>query len=98
MLSRFLMSCALQLKSEFFPCILLFSMAQQLNRPFLFCLSRLLFFVFLTVSLQVATAIVKVALEEDLCRKIDPEDAVDDEWIRNFIARKMYFPSYVPLL
>eukprot|EP00598_Pedospumella_elongata_P000519 CAMPEP_0184978344 /NCGR_PEP_ID=MMETSP1098-20130426/8864_1 /TAXON_ID=89044 /ORGANISM="Spumella elongata, Strain CCAP 955/1" /LENGTH=587 /DNA_ID=CAMNT_0027501465 /DNA_START=49 /DNA_END=1812 /DNA_ORIENTATION=+ len=50
------------------------------------------------VSLQVATAIVKVALEEDLCRKIDPEDVTDDEWIRNFIARKMYFPSYVPLL
>lgn len=57
-----------------------------------------LFVIFRVVSLQVATAIVKVALEEDLCRKIDPEDVTDDEWIRNFISRKMYFPSYVPLL
>lgn len=51
-----------------------------------------------TVSLQVATAIVKVALEEGLCTKIDKEDVTSDEYVRNFIARKMYFPSYVPLL
>jgi hypothetical protein len=51
-----------------------------------------------TVSLQVATAIVKVALEEDLCTKIDKDDVTSDEYVRNFIARKMYFPSYVPLL
>jgi hypothetical protein len=48
--------------------------------------------------LQVATAIVKVALEEDLCTKIDKDDVTSDEYVRNFIARKMYFPSYVPLL
>lgn len=45
-----------------------------------------------------ATAIVKVALEEDMCTKIDKDDVTSDEYVRNFIARKMYFPSYVPLL
>lgn len=50
------------------------------------------------VSLQVATAIVKEALAEGLCTKIDPAQVTGDDYIRNFIARKMYFPSYVPLL
>lgn len=45
-----------------------------------------------------ATAIVKEAMAEGLCTKIDPAKVTDDEYIRNFIARKMYFPSYVPLL
>jgi malic enzyme len=49
------------------------------------------------VSLQVATAIIKEALEEGLCTKI-PEEVASNEAIRAFVARKMYFPSYVPLL
>jgi hypothetical protein len=51
-----------------------------------------------TVSLKVAVEIIKVALEEGLCTKIAKENATSDEYITDFVARKMYFPSYVPLL
>ena len=50
------------------------------------------------MSLQVACAVIKCALEEDLCTKLHRADVHSDEDVRDFVARKMYFPSYVPLL
>jgi hypothetical protein len=50
------------------------------------------------VSLKVAVEIIKVALDEGLCTKISKENATSDDYITDFVARKMYFPSYVPLL
>ena len=48
------------------------------------------------VSKNVAVAVIEEALRKGLCTKISKSDA--EEGIENVVARKMYFPHYVPLV
>lgn len=48
-----------------------------------------------SVSHRIAVAIIHEALETGLATKISPEDAKD---LEAFVARKMYYPEYVPLV
>jgi malic enzyme len=50
------------------------------------------------VSLNVAVAVINTALEEGLTTKIQKDSITSETWVRDFVARKMYFPTYVPLL
>ena len=47
------------------------------------------------VSHRIAVEVVKEALREGLATKISQEDAED---LDQFVARKMYYPEYVPLV
>jgi malate dehydrogenase (oxaloacetate-decarboxylating)(NADP+) len=47
------------------------------------------------VSHRIAVAVVKEAMAHGLATKVSPEDAQD---LEGFVARKMYFPEYVPLV
>jgi len=52
-----------------------------------------------SVSLEVAVAVISTALENDMCIKLERDDYMGNtEAIRQYVARKMYYPSYVPLL
>jgi malic enzyme len=48
------------------------------------------------VSLKVATAVIKEAYRSGLTTKISQKHM--DYGIEKFVARKMYFPEYVPLI
>lgn len=50
------------------------------------------------MSLNVAVAVINTALEENLTTKIPKDTVTTTEQVRDFVARKMYFPAYVPLL
>jgi malate dehydrogenase (oxaloacetate-decarboxylating)(NADP+) len=47
------------------------------------------------VSHRIAVAVVKEAMREGLATKISEEDAMD---LDEFVARKMYYPEYVPIV
>jgi malate dehydrogenase (oxaloacetate-decarboxylating)(NADP+) len=47
------------------------------------------------VSHRIAVAVIEEALRDGLATKISPEDAED---LNGFVARKMYYPEYVPLI
>lgn len=47
------------------------------------------------VSHSIAVAVVKEAIEDGLATKVSEEDAID---LDGFVARKMYYPEYVPLV
>lgn len=47
------------------------------------------------VSHRIAVAVVEEAIREGIATKITAEDAAD---VSNFVARKMYYPEYVPLV
>ncbi|KAJ1398781.1 hypothetical protein B484DRAFT_406545, partial [Ochromonadaceae sp. CCMP2298] len=51
-----------------------------------------------SVSLEVAVAMIMVAIEEGMTTKIDVDDMGDVDKVREFVKRKKYYPSYVPLL
>lgn len=48
-----------------------------------------------SVSHRIAVAVVKEAMREGLATKVSAEDAMD---LDEFVARKMYYPEYVPLV
>jgi malate dehydrogenase (oxaloacetate-decarboxylating)(NADP+) len=47
------------------------------------------------VSHRIAVAVVKEAMADGQATKVSPEDAHD---LEDFVARKMYYPEYVPLV
>lgn len=47
------------------------------------------------VSHRVAVAVVEEAMRDGLATKVSAEDAKD---LDEFVARKMYYPEYVPLI
>lgn len=47
------------------------------------------------VSHQIGVAVVKEALREDLATKVREKDLID---LDSFVAKKMYYPEYVPLV
>lgn len=50
------------------------------------------------VSHRIAVAVIKQAQAEDLATKITPRDLKRDGSLEAYVSRKMYFPSYVPLV
>lgn len=50
------------------------------------------------VSHAVAVAVIKQAIKEDHATKIFHKDIVRHGSLENYVSRKMYFPSYVPLV
>lgn len=47
------------------------------------------------VSHRIAVAVIEEAMRDGLATKISAEDAMD---LDQFVARKMYYPEYVPLV
>jgi malate dehydrogenase (oxaloacetate-decarboxylating)(NADP+) len=47
------------------------------------------------VSHKIAVAVVKEAMRDGLATKVSEEDTKD---LEEFVARKMYYPEYVPLV
>jgi len=50
------------------------------------------------VSHAVAVAVIEKAIQEDLATKIDNKMLKRDGSLAAYVSRKMYFPSYVPLV
>ena len=48
-----------------------------------------------SVSHRIAVAVIEEAIATNLATKISPDDAND---LESFVARKMYYPEYVPLV
>jgi len=51
-----------------------------------------------SVSHNVAVEVIKVALDAGLTTKLDREDVPTDEKLYELVARKMYDPTYAPLV
>ena len=47
------------------------------------------------VSHRIAVAVIEEAIRDGLATKISPDDAQN---LDEFVARKMYYPEYVPLI
>ena len=47
---------------------------------------------------RVAVEVIKVALDGGLTTKLSREDVPNDEALESLVARKMYDPTYVPLV
>ena len=50
------------------------------------------------VSHKVACAVIEQAMEDGLATKITPREIKQDGSLAAYVSRKMYFPSYVPLV